>query len=68
MGNQGWTSGGGGGEAVSSTERATGVTTQCADGEPFLVGSGIASPGPNPGDLGERGDLFEPPGQLSGEG
>ena len=41
MGNQGWTSGGGGGEAVSSTERATGVTTQCADGEPFLVGYGL---------------------------
>lgn len=63
MGNQGWSSGGG--ESVSSTTRTTGVNTDCSDAEPFTTGSKIASPGPNPGDMGDRSELFEPPGQLS---
>ena len=63
MGNQGWSSGGG--ESVSSTTRTTGVNTDCSEGEQFTTGSNIADPGANPGDLGDRADLFEVPGQLS---
>jgi hypothetical protein len=65
MANRGW-DGGGGGEQVSSTARQSGDGTDCADGDPFLVGSKLADPGGAPDDtMGGRSDVFEVPGQMS---
>jgi hypothetical protein len=66
MGNRGWDNGGNG-EQVSSTARQSGDGTDCAAADPFLRGSQMASLGA-PGDtFGERGDLFEVPGQMTTE-
>jgi hypothetical protein len=65
MSNRGWEDSGNG-EAVSSTDRQSGDTTDCSAADPFLRGSDLADPNtPLPDPMGERGDLFEPPGQMS---
>jgi len=64
MGNQGWSNSGG--EAVASTARTTGVTTDTSDAQPFTRGSNTADMNtPLPHTSGDRSDLFEVPGQLS---
>jgi hypothetical protein len=66
MSNRGWENGGNGGESVSSTTRTTGGGTATGEADQFLRGSNLASPGDNSGDtMGDRADLFEPPGQLT---
>jgi hypothetical protein len=65
MANRGWTSGGGGGEQVSSTARTSGDGTDCSEADAFLAGSSLAGHGVDDNDMGARSDLFEPPGQLS---
>jgi hypothetical protein len=66
MSNRGWEESGNGGETMASTERTTGVSTQTGAAEPFLRPSMIAHPDTaQPDTMSGRGDLFEPPGQMS---
>lgn len=62
MGNQGWNNGGGGGEHASSTDRQSGRGTTTV---PAFPGSKVAAHGGDNDPLGEVGDLFEVPGNLS---
>jgi hypothetical protein len=65
MANRGWTDSGNG-EQVSSTARTSGVGTDCSDADPFTRGSTLGAANTADGDvMGDRDDLFEPPGQLS---
>lgn len=61
MANQGWPNGGGGGEQTSSTARQSG---RGSDAGECWQGSKIASHDGG-GDMGEPGDRFEVPGNLS---
>lgn len=64
MANQDWPNAGGSGVQESSTARQSGRGTTNAD-TGFIHGSRIADPGMESDHMGQPGDLFEVPGNLS---
>lgn len=64
MGNKGWDTQLSGGE-WGSNQRTTGRDSGVDGADAFVKGSRIADPGMHNDPMDGRGDLFEPPGQMS---